>query len=80
MSVFAKEEINFFGYNYASTNKRGHVPTIHTAVKYFITTPSCHILYRGAQGVSEQIRKRQLQDENDQLYQKTQDDLTLYRD
>lgn len=68
------KKLNFFGYNYASINKKGHVPTTHTVVKYFITTPSCNTLYRGGQGVFEQTRKRELQDENYQLCQKTQSD------
>lgn len=53
-----RKKLNFLGYNYASINKKGHVPTTHTVVKYFITTPSCHTLYRGAEGVFEQIRKK----------------------
>ena len=53
-----KKKLNFFGYNYVSMNKKGHVPTAHTVVKYFITTPSCNTLYRGTQGVFEQIRER----------------------
>lgn len=67
-----KKKLNFFGYNYASKNKKGHVPTTHTVVKYFITTPNCHTLYRGAQVVFEQIRK--LQDGNYQLWLETQND------
>lgn len=53
-----RKKLNFLGYNYASINKKGHAPTTHTVVKYFITTPSCHTLYRGAEGVFEQIRKK----------------------
>lgn len=30
-----KKKLNFFGYNYASINKRGHVPTTPTVVIYF---------------------------------------------
>lgn len=53
-----KKKLNFFGYNYASITKKGHVPTTHTVVKSFITTPSCHTLYRGAQGTFQQMRER----------------------
>lgn len=34
-----KKKFNFFGYNYASITKKGHVPTTYTVVKSFITTP-----------------------------------------
>lgn len=33
-----KKKLNFFGYNYASMTRMGHVPSTHTVFKYFITT------------------------------------------
>lgn len=70
-----KKKLNFFGYNYACITKKGHVPSTHTVIKYFITTP---VVSLSVQEHKEHLSKLESEGENDQLCQKHR--MTLCRD
>lgn len=47
MSVFAKEKIKLLWLQLCLYYKKGHVPTTHTVIKCFITTPVVTLSIRG---------------------------------